>query len=184
MTTATAEVLPFDIDKSDYLLHRQEAAFCYFYYEWRGHDIFSTCYAIDECKVTGKINLRTFGVEVNPLEPTAFDEWEQACWDYIPCSYMCSFRELAEMPNTSWSDLTRKELQQRFDKEKEELIRLRQHYQKPPILYKHWAFGSPSELKKRNKKVWQETYQIRKAYKNISEFEYFQLRLRGLRPAA
>jgi hypothetical protein len=181
----SAKLLPFGIQKQDYSLRRQEAAFCYFYYFWTGNDImFSTGYAMRECKVTGKISSWIFTIEINPKGPTAFDEWKQDNWDYIPDGYICSFEQLAAMPNTSWEALTLEQLQQRFQKERLNLALKRAIWNERPILYDHWAFGSPSDRKKRNRKQWQETYKMRKAYKKVTEAEYFQLRLRGLNPSA
>ena len=177
--------LPFDIQKQDYYLRRQEAAFCYFYYFWTGNDImFSTGFAIRECKVTGKISSWSFATEINPKGPTAFEEWRQDCWDYIPEGCICSFEQLAAMPNTSWKDLTLEQLQQRYQEERLNLLYKRKLWDQKPILYNHWAFGSPPERKKRNREQWQETYRMRKAYKKVTEAEYFQLRLRGLNPSA
>lgn len=179
----TIKPLPFGIEAQDYVLRRYEAAFCYFYYYWTGGDImFSRCYAMRECKQTGKISTWIFGVEINPNGPTPFDEWKQDCWDYIPDGLICSLKQLAEMPNTSWHDLTVEQLQQRFQEEKIYLAYKRRVWNQRPILYTHWAFGTPAQLKKKNRQVWQETYRMRKVYKKITEAEYFQLRLRGLLP--
>jgi hypothetical protein len=76
--------------------------------------------------------------------------------------------------------MTIQDLQARFDVEKNDLAEMRIHCKQPPVLYTHWAFGSPSNLKKLNRIQWQKQYKMRKAFRDVTESEYFQIRLRGL----
>lgn len=179
--TATAtRPLPWGVEKDRYISRRKEAGFCWFYSFWTGNDImFSVGYTIRECKVSGRIWAASFGTEINPKGPTEFEQWEQDCWNYIPEGYSCSFEELAAMPNTSWAGLSIDQLKERFEEEKNNLALNRNYFSRRPRLYNHWAFGSPSELKRLNRKQWQERHRLRKAYREVSEQEFFQMALRG-----
>jgi hypothetical protein len=179
--TSSTKPLPFGIDKTSYNRKKIEAGYCYFYYFWGNDLMFSTGFAVRECKLTGNVSSWTFGVEINPKGPTAFDEWKQSCWDYIPTGQLLSYEQLAAMPNTSWSHLGIEGLKKRFAEEMENLEYQKTQAAARPVLKTHWAWGTPAKLKKINRQIWRQTYKQRKALK-IGEREFFQLRLRGLFP--
>lgn len=132
------------------VLYRYEAAYCWFNISWAGTDLmFMTGTGVRLCKISGKRTVRHFGMEVNPRGATEADCWERSCWDYIPEGMILTFEELASMPNTSWAHLTVSQLKEEFEKAALILTEKRNIFKNRPILYDHWAFGSPAALKKK-----------------------------------
>jgi len=175
--TAATTTTPLD----PFVLYRYNAAFCWFDILWTGKDLmFMKGTGVRLCKISGKLTTRHFGTEVNPRGATEADKWIQDCWNYIPDGVLLTFEELQSMPNTSWANMSIQDLKQMYNnttfllKEKRDILKGR------PVLYDHWAFGSPSEIKKKNRQQWRNHYAARKAYQSVSEAEFFQLKLRGL----